>query len=111
MQSLEVASGSDFQSPVYVPLIPSEVTEAIASQDLVQSVLAKANLPEDSVMAVLRGSATSGHLVKLFTSLRVRTFLCLNNLVSALPIDSLGGPDALFSVWSNLGLLCFKDQT
>ena len=46
--------------------------------------------------------------LKLLTSLRVRSFLCLNNLVTALPIQSMGGPEALFGVWSNLGILCFK---
>ena len=108
----EVVAGSDFQSPVYVLAIPSEVTEAIASQGLVQSVLAKANLPEENVMDILRTSEGSArHLVKLFTSLRVRAFLCLNNVISALSVDDLGGTDALFSVWSNLGLLCFKEQT
>ena len=107
----EVVSGSDFQSPVYVLTIPSEVTEAIASQGLVQSVLAKANLPEENVMDILRSEGSARHLVKLFTSLRVRAFLCLNNVISTLSVDDLGGTDALFSVWSNLGLLCFKEQT
>jgi len=91
----------------YSPLtFPPEITEVVASSGILQSVLAKANLPEDKVMTVLASASKPSH--KLLTSLRVRSFLCLNNLVTALPIQSMGGPEALFGVWSNLGILCFK---
>jgi len=85
----------------YSPLtFPPEITEVVASSGILQSVLAKANLPEDKVMTVLASASKPSH--KLLTSLRVRSFLCLNNLVTALPIQSMGGPEALFGVWSNL---------
>jgi len=97
----------------YVPSISADITEAISSRKgLVQAVLASANLPAENVMEILLSVTSPGvkTVVKLLSALRVRAFLCLNNLVGALTLDDLGGPDALFNVWSNLGLLCFKDQ-
>lgn len=94
----------------YAPSVSADITAAIISNNLVQAVLACANLPAENVMDILLSSpaATGGKaIVKLLSALRVRAFLCLSNLISALSMDDLGGPEALFSVWSNLGLLCF----
>ena len=96
------------------PSIPAEVVAAIGSagsSSVVNAVLEKANLPAENVMDILLTAFPGGRaLVKLVLALRTRAFLCLHNLIGSLSLEDLGGPDALFSVWSNLGLLCFKDQ-
>ena len=39
----------------------------------------------------------------MVTTLQTKAFLCLNNIIEALTIEDLGGEQALFEVWKNLG--------
>ena len=49
----------------YSPLtFPPEITEVVASSGILQSVLAKANLPEDKVMTVLASASKPSHKVQ-----------------------------------------------
>ena len=99
--------------------IPTVVLEAFISHSLVSKVLAKANFPAENTCEILRGSHGGRGknrqkkyggtaILKMLSTLRSRAFLCVNNMLgSDLSVEDLGGPDALFAVWSNLGLLCF----
>lgn len=97
------------------PTIPTVLQEAILEQDLVSKVLAKANLPAENVVEILKGPGgrrCEGPVVlKMASTLRSRAFLCLNNLIDALSLEDLGGSEALFKVWSSLGQLCFNSGT
>ena len=100
--------------------IPTVVLEAFISNSLVSKVLAKANFPAENACKILqgpeRGRLRNKHhkfggrtILKMLSTLRSRAFLCVNNMLgSDLSVDDLGGAEALFSVWSNLGLLCFQ---
>ena len=100
--------------------IPTVILEAFVSNNLVSKVLSKANFPAENVCEILRegtlsGSKSqdkiSGHtILKMLSTLRSRAFLCVNNMLgSNLTVEDLGGSQALFAVWSNLGVLCFMD--
>merc|ERR1719510_1507374 len=101
--------------------IPTVILEAFISNDLVSKVLAKANFPAENACEILeaaergksrkRQNKYGGHnILKMLSTLRSRAFLCVNNMLGAdLSVDDLGGTEALFSVWSNLGLLCFQN--
>merc|ERR1719414_1159942 len=100
--------------------IPTIILEAFVSNNLVSKVLSKANFPAENVCEILReetlGRSKSkdkigGHIIlKMLSTLRSRAFLCVNNMLgSNLTVEDLGGSQALFAVWSNLGVLCFMD--
>ena len=100
--------------------IPTVILEAFVSNNLVSKVLAKANFPAENVCEMLREekleksksqSKIDGQtILKMLSTLRSRAFLCVNNMLgSNLTVEDLGGAQALFSVWSNLGMLCFQD--
>ena len=42
-------------------------------------------------------------LVRALKTLRLRSFLCLNNLVGGLGMDDLGGATVVGQTWANLG--------
>ena len=97
--------------------VPTVILEAFVSNNLVSKVLAKANFPAENVCQILREedykksqSKMGGQIIlKMLSTLRSRAFLCVNNMLgSNLSVEDLGGADALFTVWSNLGILCFQ---
>ena len=91
-------------------LLPSSVTELIQSHGIVQLVISSAQFPPENVCQILKDDAKpygGQMLFKMLSTLRSRSFLCLNNLFPVLNIDELGGGDQLFSVWMNLGKLSF----
>ena len=97
--------------------IPTVILEAFVSNNLVSKVLAKANFPAENVCEMLREEKSKSQskidgqtILKMLSTLRSRAFLCVNNMLgSNLTVEDLGGAQALFSVWSNLGMLCFQD--
>ena len=97
--------------------IPTVILEAFVSNNLVSKVLAKANFPAENVCGMLREEKSKSQskidgqtILKMLSTLRSRAFLCVNNMLgSNLTVEDLGGAQALFSVWSNLGILCFQD--
>ena len=97
--------------------IPTVILEAFVSNNLVSKVLAKANFPAENVCEMLREEKSKSQskidgqtILKMLSTLRSRAFLCVNNMLgSNLTVEDLGGAQALFSVWSNLGILCFQD--
>ena len=98
---------------------PTVILEAFVSNNLVSKVLAKANFPAENVCELLReenydkksqSNNLRGQIIlKMCSTLRSRAFLCVNNMLgSNLSVEDLGGAEALFTVWSNLGILCFQ---
>ena len=116
IEDIEVES-NDENETVQMSKIPIIVLEAIQAQDLLKKVLAKAVMPAENVQEILNSSNGRKYdgtiVIQLAMNLQSKAFLCLNNLIDVMTVEELGGCDALFEVWKNLGTLSFstdKDQ-
>lgn len=92
--------------------LPTCIVESLQSETVVEKVLAKANMPPENVCEVLKKNARreGKMLMKMLNTLRSRSFLCLNNLVSSLSVEDLGGAETLFQTWTGLGKLCLESS-
>ncbi|TRY63110.1 hypothetical protein TCAL_03911 [Tigriopus californicus] len=99
------------ESPSKLPALPVAVLEFIQSRQIVDTVLHKASLPAENVLTLLktdlRGRYQGPEILRAFTSLQIRAFLCLANLVELLPLDDLGGVSKVSAMWTDLVRLCF----
>lgn len=89
-------------------LLTPELYEAIVSQQLVQRIWEKTRVPAVNVCSLLHEHSGGQHLLESVTLLRARAFQCLNNLISALDIQDIGGAQELFRIWSETSVLVFK---
>lgn len=83
--------------------LSSELCEVATKNKLMQTVLQKLILPAENVCSILSSNEDAKVLLKKVYVLRCRACLCVNNLVSMLDIEDLGGADYLYSVWTLLG--------
>lgn len=86
--------------------LPVEVLEAIKSFCLVDKLWQKAQPIQDNVHQILR--ETSIALLNKMKSLRVSSLLCLQNLCNSISTEDLGGPNAVYAVWLELGQQVFQ---
>lgn len=83
--------------------LSSELCEAASKNKLMQVALQKLIVPAENVCSILFNNEDAKHLLKKVYILRCRACLCMNNLVSMLDMEDLGGADYLYSVWTLLG--------
>lgn len=76
--------------------IPVELIEIIASTDLVKKVWEKTVKIEDNTKKIFEQNPEGIFVLKRLKILRCRAFLCLNNLISSLDVETLGGVDNLY---------------
>ena len=90
------------------------VLEAIKAGQLLSKVLNKAVLPAENVLEILKGGLGKKNdglmVLQMVQTLQSKAFLCLHNLFEALTIDDLGGNEAIFEVWKNLGTLSLAKE-
>lgn len=98
----------DQTSSSVLAALPPFLADALRSADVLKLVLAKANLPEEAALAHLRvvrePKLQCKQLLRQLRTLRSRSFLCVNNMVSAMAFDD---EELLFETWTLLGKLCF----
>ncbi|GBP75301.1 HEAT repeat-containing protein 3 [Eumeta japonica] len=93
----EICNGSDNTESLLVEdKLPSDVLEAVISLDMFNKVWAKAQLPAENVM---------------LHNLQTRALLCVNNMLSILPLKSLSDVDGVYKIWVDAGKLAFKQNT
>ncbi|XP_012263420.2 HEAT repeat-containing protein 3 [Athalia rosae] len=93
----------------YTSTLPIELTEVFASQKIVDKIWEKTILPAENVRQILSENPESKDVLKQVHILRCRAFLCLNNLISSLDVDGLGGVDNLYRMWVEIGKVVFKE--
>ncbi|XP_037817411.1 HEAT repeat-containing protein 3 [Lucilia sericata] len=86
--------------------LPLEIVEAIKSLGIVDKLWQRAQPLENSLMQLLRES-NIGLMMKA-KNLRISSLLCLQNLCNCLNSEDLGGHNAIYSVWVDLGQQVFK---
>ncbi|KAJ8735590.1 hypothetical protein PYW07_007210 [Mythimna separata] len=88
----------------------TEVMEAFISLEMFDKVWGKTQLPASNVMLILKEYEASQLIHKRLLSLQTRALLCINNLISTLPIENLGGINGLYKIWVDTGKLAFKQD-
>ncbi|XP_065357073.1 HEAT repeat-containing protein 3 [Calliphora vicina] len=86
--------------------LPLEIVEAIKSLSLVDKLWQRTQPLEDSLVQLLRESNIG--LIMKSKNLRISSLLCLQNLCNCLNSEDLGGHNAIYSVWVDLGQQVFK---
>lgn len=76
--------------------LPVALVEVIASTGLIGKVRDKTLKPDGGIMDELNGHADSKCVAKLIHTIRCRAFLCLNNLMANVDVDTLGGVDQIY---------------
>ncbi|PZC79107.1 hypothetical protein B5X24_HaOG216796 [Helicoverpa armigera] len=90
--------------------LPPEVMEAFISLEIFEKVWARTQLPAQNVMLILKEYEGSQLVQKRLLSLQTRALLCINNLLSTLPIENLGGVNGVYKIWVDTGKLVFKQD-
>ncbi|CAG9796568.1 unnamed protein product [Diatraea saccharalis] len=91
--------------------LPPMVMEALVSLDIFTKVWARTELPPQNVMMILKEYEGSQLVYNKLHSVQTRALLCINNMLSTLPIDSLGGVNGIYKIWLDAGKLTFKQNT
>ncbi|KAH9637671.1 hypothetical protein HF086_009339 [Spodoptera exigua] len=91
--------------------LPPEVLEAFISLEIFDKVWARTQLPAQNVMLILKEYEGSQLIYKRLLSLQTRALLCVNNLLSTIPIDNLGGVNGVYKIWVDTGKLAFKQDS
>ncbi|RVE48529.1 hypothetical protein evm_006840 [Chilo suppressalis] len=90
--------------------LPPLVMEALMSLDIFAKVWARTELPPQNVMMILKEYEGSQLVFKKLHSVQTRALLCINNMLSTLPINSLGGVNGVYKIWIDAGKLTFKQN-
>ncbi|XP_068236196.1 HEAT repeat-containing protein 3 isoform X2 [Palaemon carinicauda] len=89
-------------------LLP-EVQEGIIHFNLFQLSLRKVQYPDENTCQALQTLKYGPSLLSKLRTLQVRALLCLQNMISALDLNDIGGSELMYSTWLNLGTMVFKD--
>lgn len=88
--------------------IPIEIVEAIKAHQIVSKIWLRAQPLPENVNQIL--DDVEKNLSKRVKLLRVSSIICLQNLCSCMTTDELGGVQAIYDVWLNLGQQIFTAQ-
>jgi len=83
--------------------------EALTANNLVNIVLAKANPLPENVKQIFESTSKGRRLLKAYTALRMRSFLCVSNMLEILTVADFGGAANLFATWNSLGTQLVAD--
>ncbi|XP_061708922.1 HEAT repeat-containing protein 3 [Cydia pomonella] len=91
--------------------LPTEILEALVSLEIFDKVWAKTQLPAENVLMILKDYEGSELLCKKLQNLQTRSLLCVNNMLSSLPIENLGGVNGVYRLWVEAGKMVFKQNS
>ncbi|XP_026732273.1 HEAT repeat-containing protein 3 [Trichoplusia ni] len=91
--------------------LPPEVMEALISLEVFEKVWARTQLPAQNVLLILKEYEGSQLIYKRLLTLQTRALLCINNLLSTIPIENIGGVNGVYKIWVDVGKLVFKQDT
>ncbi|KAM7444782.1 hypothetical protein ABFA07_006579 [Porites harrisoni] len=91
--------------------LSAEMINAIVTQGVPKRVLCKSNFGEASIYEALKANQEGKKLLEVLSTVQARALICLNNIVTALDADLLGGEVALGQLWCSLFTLTFASET
>lgn len=86
--------------------IPVEIQEAVKALGLIEKLWERAHPIPDNVNDILQ--ETRSVVLKKLRRMRISSVLCLQNLCNSFTTEDLGGPEALYAVWLELGQQAFQ---
>ena len=89
--------------------LPLEITEVFNSCDIVKKVWDKTIAADRDTVDILEQNIEGKAILQQVHLLNCRAYLCLNNLISSLEIDTLGGMENIYRMWVDMGTVVFKD--
>ncbi|KAL4712761.1 hypothetical protein ACJJTC_008058 [Scirpophaga incertulas] len=107
----EEFSDNGTESMVSEDKLSPEVLEAFVSLDIFAKVWARTQLPAQNVMMILKEFENSYFIFTKVYTIQTRALLCVNNMMSTLPIDSLGGVNGVYQIWVEVGKLVFDQKS
>lgn len=91
--------------------LSTEMINAIVTQGVPKRVLSKCSFGEATMYEALSAHADGEKLLHILSTVQARALICLNNIVSALDTDLLGGDEAFGQLWNSLFSLTFTTDT
>ncbi|XP_055540674.1 HEAT repeat-containing protein 3-like [Wyeomyia smithii] len=88
--------------------LPVEVLDAIKSLGLVEKLWQKAQPIAENVRQILAES--DRNLLKRVNNMRASAMLCLHNMCNNISTEDLGGAEAIYQVWLELGQQVFQGE-
>ncbi|XP_058819527.1 HEAT repeat-containing protein 3 [Topomyia yanbarensis] len=88
--------------------LPIEILEAVKSFGFVEKLWQKAQPIAENVRQILVENDRS--LLKRVNNLRASSMLCLHNLCNNISTEDLGGAEAIYQVWLELGQQVFQGE-
>ncbi|XP_029043426.2 HEAT repeat-containing protein 3 [Osmia bicornis bicornis] len=89
--------------------LPLEIIEVFNNCSILKKVWDKTSTVDKDTVEILEQNAEGEAVLKQMHTLNCRAYLCLNNLMSSLEIDALGGAENIYRMWNNIGTVVFKD--
>lgn len=87
-----------------------EIITSVVSQKLPKKVLQKCSFVDlndsDGVMATERMAGCR----KIIETIQTRALVCLNNILSTIDVDQLGGPEAMTHLWTKIMDIAFQNN-
>ncbi|XP_071540562.1 HEAT repeat-containing protein 3 [Panulirus ornatus] len=100
-ESMDLEGAKDILSP--------EVHEGIIHFKLFEKVLNKVQYPDENIVQSLQTMKYGPSLLSKLSALRTRSLVCIQNMISVLDINDIGGTELLYSTWVNLGSTIFRN--
>ncbi|CAD1473283.1 unnamed protein product [Heterotrigona itama] len=88
--------------------LPLEMVEMFNTCSIVNKVWNKTRFIDKDI-EILQQTAEGKDILKQVHTLKCTTYLCLNNLISSLEVDALGGVENIYRMWMDIGTTVFKD--
>lgn len=90
-------------------VLSPEVQEGMKHFNLFQLSLRKVQYPDENTCQALQNLKYGPSLLSKLRTLQVRALLCLQNMISALDLNDIGGSDLMYQTWVNLGTMVFRN--
>ncbi|XP_050489362.1 HEAT repeat-containing protein 3 [Bombus huntii] len=89
--------------------LPLEVVEVFNTCNIVSKVWDKTRFVDEDTIEILQQNNEGKDILKQVHKLKCTAYLCLNNLMSSLEVDVLGGMENIYRMWMDIGTVVFKD--
>ncbi|KZC11750.1 HEAT repeat-containing protein 3 [Dufourea novaeangliae] len=89
--------------------LPLEIIEVFNSCNIIAKVWDKTTAVDKDTVEILEQNGDGKAILHQMHTLNCRAYLCLNNLISCLELDALGGMEKIYRMWVNIGTVVFKD--